>query len=242
MKYAAAVLLGSIQAQVRHDRPIWTLQSVQDHRTDAQLQADYGEHSIKIANARPPMRSHVQVVASSSGSDSDDSSEEEDVAVKADVNAQGSDSSSDSESTDDEADIQIKAGDDEDHSGEHFKVTEGGKLGGGGYERVTTPRFSADNDDIFMRSMIEQYASEGKNKDGSPNGQFWMTEAEAMAASGEVVETHKGLKGAAKASYLKSYFPRTWAHFDVNRVGKVEAIKMPQLMRFLCSDQQMYLW
>jgi hypothetical protein len=59
---------------------------------------------------------------------------------------------------------------DTDHSGEFFKASDSGQLHGGGYERVTTPRFSADSDDIFMRSMIEQYALEGKNKDGSPNG------------------------------------------------------------------------
>ena len=137
----------------------------------------------------------------------------------------------------------VQLGDDEvDHSGEFFRVNEAGKLGGGGYERVTTARFAADSDDIFMRSMIEQYALEGKNKDGSPNGQFWLDEGAARAASSEVLHTHKGLTGAARANYLKTYFPRTWAHFDVNRTGKVEAIKMPQFMRFLCSDQQMYLW
>ena len=134
-------------------------------------------------------------------------------------------------------------GDDEvDHSGEFFKVGEAGKLGGGGYERVTTPRFAADSDDIFMRSMIEQYAQEGKNKDGSPNGQFWMSEANTRAAASEVLNTHRGLSGAARENYLKTYFPRSWAHFDVNRTGMIEAIKMPQLMRFLSSDQQMYLW
>jgi len=93
-----------------------------------------------------------------------------------------------------------------------------------------------------MRSMIEQYSLEGKNKDGSPNGQFWMDEANARSAASEVLDTHRGLNGAARDTYLKTYFPRTWAHFDVNRSGKIEAIKMPQFMRFLCSDQQMYLW
>ena len=32
------------------------------------------------------------------------------------------------------------------------------------YERVTTPRFSGDGDDIFMRSMIQNYALEEKSK------------------------------------------------------------------------------
>merc|ERR1712071_197338 len=98
-------------------------------------------------------------------------------------------------------------------------------LGDGGYKRVTTPRYSADTDDIFMRSMIEQYALEGKNKDGSPNGQFWINEAGARAASSEVLDTHRHLKGAERENYLKTYFPRTWAHFDVNKSGKIEAIK-----------------
>ena len=114
--------------------------------------------------------------------------------------------------------------------------------GKGGYERVTPGRFSADSDDIFMRSMIQQYAVEHKNKDGSPNGAFWMRESDARAAASEVLETHKHLTGAAKQSYLDTYFAKAWGHFDVNRTGEIEVIKMPQFMRFLCSDQYMYLW
>merc|ERR1719465_200852 len=59
------------------------------------------------------------------------------------------------------------------------------------YERVTTPRFSADTDDIFMRSMIEQYALEertqvtehddGLKTGGEPSGKFWMNSAAALA-------------------------------------------------------------
>ena len=51
------------------------------------------------------------------------------------------------------------------------------------YERATPARFSADTDDIFMRSMIEQYALEERTKviehddglktGGEPSGKFW---------------------------------------------------------------------
>merc|ERR1719472_400121 len=114
------------------------------------------------------------------------------------------------------------------------------------YERVTPARFSADSDDIFMRSMNQQYALEAKGakdapNEGEPTGHFWMNEATTRAAASEVLATHKGLSGAALASYLDTYFPRTWAHFDVNRGGFVEVIKMPMLMRFLASDQYMSL-
>ena len=115
-------------------------------------------------------------------------------------------------------------------------------LGGGGYERVTPSRFSNDSDDIFMRSMIEQYSLEQKNKDGTPSGKFWMDEPATRAAAREVLETNCRLTGKARDDWLTTYFPKAWAHFDVNRTGKVEVIKMPQFMRFLCSDQQMYLW
>ena len=69
-----------------------------------------------------------------------------------------------------------------------------------------------------------------------------MDEGAARAASSEVLHTHKQMTGKVRENYLKTYFPRTWAHFDVNRTGKIEVLKMPQFMRFLCSDQQMYLW
>merc|ERR1712107_388065 len=88
------------------------------------------------------------------------------------------------------------------------------------YERVTTPRFSADTDDIFMRSMIEQYALEertqvtehddGTKSGGEPSGKFWMNQAAALAASKEVLATHKGLSGKLLDDYITTYFGKAW--------------------------------
>ena len=213
MKYTLviAALVGAITAD--DTTKVWELRSVNDHKTDSDLQKTFGDHATKMADARPPMRSHLM------------------------TNKAHEDTSSSSDSDED-----VGLEDDVDHSGEFFKAAEHEKLGEGGYKRVTTPNFSADSDDIFMRSMIEQYSLEGKNKDGSPNGKFMMDEAAARAASAEVLATHKKMTGEALNKYLSTYFPRTWAHFDVNRGGKIETIKMPQFMRFLASDQQMYLW
>ena len=109
------------------------------------------------------------------------------------------------------------------------------------YERVVPEHFSGDGDDLFMRSMINTYADEGKNGDGSPNGKFTLRESSARAAAAEVLSTHKGLTGAALADYLRTYFPRTWAHFDVNKVGRIGVEVTPQFMRFLASDQTLNL-
>ena len=147
--------------------------------------------------------------------------------------------SSDTESEDEE--VQLRDDEEVDHSGEFFPAGLHEMLGGGGYERKTPANFAADSDDIFMRSMIEQYALEAKTKDGSPSGHFWMDEGTSRAAAAEVLATHKGMKGGALQKYLDTYFSKAWGHFDVNRTGKIEVIKMPQFMRFLASDQYMSL-
>ena len=208
MKYTTAILLlGAVSAQ--NESQVWSLRSVQDHRTDSGIQQAYFDHSVKQANARPPYQSSAQIE-----SDSDSSSEDQNVYL----------------------------GDEEDHSGEFFPAGQHEQEGAGAYNRVTPTRFSADSDDIFMRSMIQNYALEGKNKDGSPNGQFWIDEAGARAAAKEVLKTNAKMNSAAIPGYLNTYFGKAWGHFDVNRTGKIEVIKMPQFMRFLASDQSMYLW
>merc|ERR1712167_89539 len=124
--------------------------------------------------------------------------------------------------------------------GDFYHAGEAGQLGAAEYKRVVPARFASDDDDIFMRSMINNYALEAKeDKTGIPTGAFWMNEATTRAAASEVLATHKGLSGAALQKYLDTYFAKAWGHFDVNRPGMVEVIKMPQFMRFLASDQYM---
>merc|ERR1719224_101920 len=83
-----------------------------------------------------------------------------------------------SDSDSDEAMVQLR--------GDYFHAGESGQLGSKEYERVTPARFSADSDDIFMRSMIQQYALEAKGEkdapnEGEPTGHFWMNEATTRA-------------------------------------------------------------
>lgn len=130
----------------------------------------------------------------------------------------------------------------DDHSGEFFEARDNGtgpldKK----YERVLPVQFADASDDLFMRSMIMNYAREGKNVDGSPNGLFTMTEAQTRGASAEVLGTHKKMSAAEVKEYLNTYFPRTWAHFDVNKTGAVGVEVLPQFVRFLSSDQQLSL-
>merc|ERR1719450_794244 len=89
----------------------------------------------------------------------------------------------------------------------------------GKYERVITSHFSADSDDIFMRSMIKNYAHEqrtqieelddGTKIGGEPTGSFWMSKKDMQRAAKEVLSTHKGLSGDKLSSYMDTYFDRT---------------------------------
>ena len=54
--YAIAVFLGVAAA----NEPVWSLRSVNDHKTDSGIQKSYGDHSVSQANARPPYQSAFQ--------------------------------------------------------------------------------------------------------------------------------------------------------------------------------------
>ena len=49
----------------------------------------------------------------------------------------------------------VQLGDDDDKPTEYFHAGEHGQLGAKEYERVVPARFASDDDDIFMRSMIQ---------------------------------------------------------------------------------------
>ena len=201
MKFTIAV--AALLATVAAERPVWGLRSVNDHRTDASVQKEYGDHSVASANARNPQTSSlVQLESDSSDSDSSD----DDLTMVGD-----------------------------------YMPGQSGKLGGGVYDRVIPARFNADSDDIFVRSVFNNYAREGATKDGVPTGVFYLKEADARALASEVLATHKSIKGSAADAYLGSYWAKAWGHFDVNKTGSIPAMYSPQLMRFLASDQYMSL-
>lgn len=105
------------------------------------------------------------------------------------------------------------------------------------YMRDVPDRFEGAGDDKLMESMYKNYAFEGK-KNGLPDGHFWLDEANAKAASTEVVATHLKLKGAALTSYIKENFPTVWKRFDVNEEGKVEIDRMPAFLRMICGSAE----
>merc|ERR1711934_790997 len=103
-----------------------------------------------------------------------------------------------------------------------------GGQAGSAYKRVIPERFSGDADDIFMRSVYQNYALEAKDDDtGKPLGQFVLDETQAKALAREVMGTHKGLSGDDFVKYMDSFWGKAWGHFDVNKGGVIDASLVP---------------
>ena len=108
--------------------------------------------------------------------------------------------------------------------------------GSGNYTRTVPERFMGAGDDTLMRSIIEKYAVETKDKDGKPTGQFFLDKAGASTLATEVVGTHLKKSGADLTKYLDEKFPEAWDRFDVNKEGKFEASRGPSFCRYLVPD------
>ena len=91
MKFAVALLIGLVSAD--DTTPIWGLTSTNSEKDNADTQVFYGGYSTDAANARPPMRSHIQT---KDDSDSDSSSsDDEDVQVRGEEDSESESSESD---------------------------------------------------------------------------------------------------------------------------------------------------
>lgn len=89
-----------------------------------------------------------------------------------------------------------KAGDDEPKSA-IYKAFTPDASGHEYYERqIPSTWDSSDHDDLFMRSIIKNYALEGRSDDGLPTGKFYLNQAQFYKVGEEIVNTHLGFSGA----------------------------------------------
>ncbi len=97
------------------------------------------------------------------------------------------------------------------------------------------------DNEVFMNSVMNNYCSEGADKDGNPTGVFTMNEGQFRALSKEVMGTHKGLSGDKFNTYFDTYGAKAFGHFDVNKTGAFACVRAAEAERFLASDQYMQL-
>lgn len=132
--------------------------------------------------------------------------------------------------------------DDVDHSEESFLAEEIGMAPlGVEYNRIIPEQYNEESPNRFMYLILTKFALEGKNTDGTPNGNFFMDQKETKRAGKMIVEKYKKLEGKEEEDYMKQYFDRTWEYFDVNNDNRLDALDMPAFMKYLCSDQSIDL-
>merc|ERR1719263_1352438 len=114
------------------------------------------------------------------------------------------------------------------------------------YNRDIPVRFTGDVAldsypvDKFTQNMLTKYAIEGidnKNaKDGAdpvPNGKFYLTKDSARKAAAEVVCTHFALCKDEGENFLNLRYDDAWNYYDVNKVGRIDAVGVSQFFRYL---------
>ena len=118
-----------------------------------------------------------------------------------------------------------------------------GTEGLGKYDRVIPDHLGGpgSGDDMFMWSMINNYALEKATPEGQPTGQFVFKPLQARMAALEILDTHMGLKGKDAQDYLDKYFDKTFRHFDTANAGEIEAERMSGFFRYLTGNMQITL-
>jgi hypothetical protein len=97
----------------------------------------------------------------------------------------------------------------------------------GGYDRQTPARFAGERDDSLMRSLINNYSVELKDKDGKPTGNFFLDQQGARDACNEVLLNNSHFSADKARNWMNDNFASTWNHFDVNKDGIVEVGRFP---------------
>lgn len=87
-----------------------------------------------------------------------------------------------------------------------------------------------------MRSLINNYAVELKDKDGKPTGNFFLDQDGARDACTEVLQNNSHFDDSKTRNFLTEHFESTWEHFDVNKDGIVEVGRFPQFLRYFTGD------
>ena len=107
------------------------------------------------------------------------------------------------------------------------------------YMRDVPDRFETEADDTLMRSLYQNYATEGANPATQvPNGHYWVTRANAEAVSREVIATHLGIKDDAADAYIASNFDPLYAKYDVKEEGFLDIDRMPAFLRSICGNAE----
>lgn len=111
------------------------------------------------------------------------------------------------------------------------------------HAREMPHRFSNEEDDRLMNSLIGRYSLEFRAPDGSRTGSFFCNKEGALAVAKEAMATAYHWDAKKTASFLADddLFDNTWTHFNVNKDDVLETTIMPQFLRKLIGATEISL-
>ena len=91
----------------------------------------------------------------------------------------------------------------------------------------------AAEDEDYMKSIFDSYATQGKDKRGNANGIDILTKDKAMEASKEIIMKWNDLPEQNAQKYVNDKFDNVWKKIDVNNQGFIEETEAFQFERQL---------
>ena len=103
-------------------------------------------------------------------------------------------------------------------------------------DKYAPERYEGSGDDKLMDNLYKTYAFQGRDMNGKPNGQYYLSRHAFEAVAKEVISTHLKFSGPKMDSMFESRIPDIWDKNDVNDTGKVEVERIAPMLRQVIGD------
>ena len=88
-----------------------------------------------------------------------------------------------------------------------------------------------------MNSVYSNYALEGKNKDGTPNGKFVLNQEGAKALAQEVMATNLKWDKKKIEEHTKNFFLKSFCFYDHTEAGILDVSIASQFVRYFTGQE-----
>ena len=95
--------------------------------------------------------------------------------------------------------------------------------------------YNGDDNDEFIKEMIEDFATKEKPTLANPTGVV-LTKFNAKRATERFVTSALKLSGKKLDQWMAENYKASWEKYDVNKAGKIDERMLPQYFKSLVGD------
>jgi len=97
-------------------------------------------------------------------------------------------------------------------------------------------RHTKDEDNQYLKNLLEGYSTGGKGPDGMPNGERVLNKWQMQLASEEVINNWTTVTDAAMKLFVKENFDKAWERYDNFGKGQIDLDDgLPMIRNFMES-------